>query len=355
VKPTLISTLAESLSRATSGGLFPITAYGVNEDTLSILTTNIKDLPYALEILKIATGRDYNLGYSFPRANLERAAKENPHVYRIHDFTIAGIAAETPQDVGKVVRMFGAPFYAQKAFGLVDIVGFSRMNHPDQLSHLYSLNNILNSSINRTYKFCQRLGVPKEFGWSSTGDGFYFWHDAIGGNADVAAFMLLVCMMTQSEAMRANGFSLRLRGVYVIDSAFMIYTPRPVMSLDIPATTGVGAATNGAARLSAAAKPSQILLGDFTRAGQPGETMDPRTLLAQCNELFREEKSGAATLALNPDRKLRVTDKHGVHWYCFNVSGEVPNIGAGRVTRQNVGLNTEDAQDIESLRFLSEP
>ena len=347
--------IAEALGHATAGGLYPIVAYGVSDGGITVLTTNISELSYALRILRTATGREYNLGYYFHRPVLERAARENPHVFRLQDFGVDGIRNAEAGDIGRIVRMFGAPFFSQKAFGLVDIVGFSRLNHADQLSHLYSLNNILSSSMRRCYKFCRRIGLNNTYGASTTGDGYYFWHDANGGNADVATFMLLICMMTQSEYIRQEALPLRLRGVYVIDSAFMIYTQRDVFTIDAPATTAVGAATNGAARLSTAAKPSQILLGDFKRPGQGGETMDPRSLLAQVNELFREESAGAATLVCDPDEKLRVEDKHGDLWYCWNISREVPNVGADGPTRQAIGLKTDSAHDIHTIRLRSEP
>lgn len=351
----LIDAVSGVLDRATVSGLYPIVAYGMADSGITVLTTNIQDLPYALRILRVVTGCEYNLGYHVPRQNLEKASRENPHVFRIHNFDIAGINQIEPASIGKIVRMFGSPFFPQKAFGLVDMVGFSHLDHAAQLSFLYALNNMLSSSMKRCYKFCQRLGLQNKFGSSSTGDGFYLWHDTSGGHADVATFMLLACIMVQSESMRQDGFALRLRGIYVIDSAFMIYTHRESFSIDAQATTAVGAATNGAARLSTAARPSQILVGDFQRPGQGKERMDPNSLLAQVNELFREEQAGAATLTCNPDQHLRVEDKHGDLWYCWNVCGDIPNAGTNRPDRQRVGLPPDSAHDIHSIQLKSEP
>lgn len=140
--------------------------------------------------------------------------------------------------------------------------------------------------------------------------------------------MLLVSMISQCEAMFSSGFEMRVKASYVIGGAFMLYDPTRRLDrlLHEPASNAVGPATNGAARLLTACKPGQLLVGDFTRSGQGGETLTPTGLVAQTNELFREENSGAGKLQIGPSEKLRVEDKHGEAWYCWNVYGDVPAI-----------------------------
>jgi len=163
--------------------------------------------------------------------------------------------------------------------------------------------------------------------------------------------MVLLCVMVQAEAMRREGFPMRLRASYVIDSAFMLYDEAAPVTPNAVASNAVGAATNGAARLITAAKPSQFLVGDFKRPGQPGETLDPRALIAQANELFREEGSGAATLSFQPDSLMTVVDKHDDPWYCWNLIGEVPNLVREERSRERIGLVPETAPNIQDVRF----
>jgi class 3 adenylate cyclase len=351
VNEQILEALSRFLRESSRDGLFPIIAYAIDNNRIALLTTNIPDLPLAMKVLTEATNQNYNLGYSLAIHLAQRAAEHNPHVFRLHEVVIEGLGGEERVDVGRVVSIFGAPFFEQKAFALVDICGFSRLSHPEQLSQLYSLTNVLGSSVRRVARFCARLGIRPSFGNTSTGDGFYLWHDYVGGNADTAVFMAMLCIMAQTEAMRRKGFAMRLRASYIIDSAFMIYgSDTPVSPLAV-ASNAVGAATNGAAGLISAARPSQILLGDFIRPGQPGEMMDPRVLLAQANELFREEGYGAATLSYRPDAQLRVTDKHGTPWYCWNLTGEVPNVIGTERTRERLGLEPDTAQNIAEVSF----
>jgi len=148
---------------------------------------------------------------------------------------------------------------------------------------------------------------------------------------------------------------MRLHAAYVINSAFMIYDPEIAVSPLAVASNAVGEATNAAARLVAGARPSQILIGDFTRAGQPGETLSPKALIAQANELFREEGAGAASLSFSPDKLLRVTDKHKDPWYCYNLTGEVPNTVGDEKTRQPIGLKPDPTNEVTEIAFKEEP
>jgi hypothetical protein len=191
--------------------------------------------------------------------------------------------------------------------------------------------------------------VRNVFGRASTGDGFYIWSDSLGGHADVATFMLLVSMLPQCESMFCSGFQMRVKASFIIGGAFMLYDPTRRLDRQLyePASNAVGPATNGAARLLTACKPGQLLLGDFTRSGQGGETLTPAVLVAQANELFREENTGAGRLVIGPNEKLRVEDKHGEAWYCWNIYGEVPAIP----DRVRIGLQPDDSTDVTSLRF----
>jgi hypothetical protein len=99
------------------------------------------------------------------------------------------------------------------------------------------------------------------------------------------------------------------------------------------------------------AKPGQLLVGDFYRPGQPGEILNPEGVIKQANELFRAEGYGAATLSFEPKSRVRAVDKHGVSWYCWNVTGEVPNIVGEEKLRVKVGLEPDTAPELSDIRF----
>jgi len=181
MQESVLKALEEFLVQASGNALFPIVGYGLDGDNILLLTTNIPDLPYAMRILKETTGKDYNLGYSFCRNVIAQLAERNPNVMRFHERAIQGLHLEKLVELGRVVSIFGAPFFKLKAFALVDICGFSQLGHAEQLSQLYGLTNALGSSIRRAHKFCRRLGLSFGFGRTSTGDGFYLWHDWVGG------------------------------------------------------------------------------------------------------------------------------------------------------------------------------
>ena len=391
-RPSVFDQLRSFLLYATRGGLFPLVAYSVSETThnhehdsaetrevddgdnddstdddltalnnqpdtaaaehdVRILTTAIPNLALGVRILESATQFGYNLGRRFSPQRLAQLKDQNPHVFFSHERRITGIDPTRIASVGRMISRFGAPFLRTKGFALIDICGFSRLTHSDQLAYLYSLTNMLDSSIRRTRRFCTELKIKNSFGRNSTGDGYYFWHDGIGGRSDVVTLMALVCLLSQGEFMKREGFSMQLKGTFVIDSAFLFYDATAKELPGAAATNAIGAATNGAARLMTATQPGQLLVGDFLRSGQGKEQLNPKAVIAQVNELFRAEGSGAATLALVPDAKLRVADKHGDIWYCYNVCGNVPCDVGGNLHDVPIGLESDDSKSIAAHNF----
>ena len=382
--------LRNFLVDATDGGLFPLVAYSIGDDEgegdghpappepevddqdgarlppdpaspsagtevhIRVLTTSITVLTYALGVLERSTAQGYNLGKRMWPNKLQRLVQDHPRVFHLSEATISGFQAmpdtQLASTIGSIIQRFGAPFVKEKGFALVDICGFSRLGHAEQLSQLYSLTNMLDSAVRRSWKFCQQLRIRNRFGRTSTGDGFYFWHDGLGGNADTATFITLTCLMAQCEVMRRSGFPMQLRASFFIGSAFLFFDANARASAS-PATNAIGAATNGAARLISASLPGQILVNDFLRKGQGDERLSADGLLSQCNQLFREEGSGAAKLAIAPNGPLRVTDKHGDIWYCHNVCGTVPNNIGDKVHQITLGLYPEEAPSMDSVRF----
>lgn len=361
--------LETALRGQTREGLFALVGYGLEAGRIHLLTANIPDLPVAIRILRDTSGREYNLGQYLPLDDVRRASQENPHFLHYKSYEIPGLdfSESSLRAVGSLVVAFGAPFYSHKAVGVVDICGFSTVPPFSQLAYLYSLENLFRSNAKRCRCFTSELHLSSDFGHASTGDGFYFWHEMHGGGADVATLLLLLCMMSQVERFREEDhFPMQLKAAMVIDSVFMLYdsdrvrfaqdqtNPQEWTVHRGEATNVVGVATNIAARLIAAARPSQILIAQFKRSGQGQETMTPHSLIAQAAQLFRHEGNPAEIL-FDPNHRLCVTDKHKMRWHCWNVVGRIPNRMKGAVKLQRVGLKTDDAYPIETSAFNSEP
>ncbi|UCD21409.1 MAG: hypothetical protein JSW22_04965 [Chloroflexota bacterium] len=347
------------LEEKTKNGLFPIAAYGVDRtgtgSQLTLLTTNIKDLPLALDALKDATQQEYNLGRYISRDDLLPASRQHPHLLMKHAMNLPSLNTSDISSLGAMIQAFGAPFFKHKAFALVDLCGFTKLRNPEQLSQLYGLANAVRSAARRCGRFCVALGLPGHFRWASTGDGYYVWHDGIGGNADVAVFMWLLCVMTHTEWMRKAGFSMRLKAAFVIDSVYLLYDTYQARFEHPEASNAVGSSTNAAARLVEAAAPSQILMANFERPGQGREVMRPDGLISQASQLFREERVGPATIVFDPGEMLRVTDKHRTRWYCWNVVADVPNVVDEVQEQQHIGLPSDPTKNILEVDFKDEP
>ena len=229
MKKAVLAAIVGALSEQTSEGMFPLVGYGLEAGRLHLLTTTIPDLPLAIKILRDATGKDYNMGYHLHPDMLKRIAEANRHyvVAGLHDIPGLDLCEDTWQTLSRTVVAFGAPLYPQKGVGLVDICGFSRLERAEQLAALYSIENAFHSNVKRfAASLSDRIGVSAQFGHSSTGDGYYIWHDMIGGGADTATLTLLLCIMSQAEAYRlTRHFEMQLRAAFVVDSAFMVYDP----------------------------------------------------------------------------------------------------------------------------------
>lgn len=371
--------IERELRTATSDGLFPLVSYAIEFDSTAnvtrvvLLTTNIKDLPLGHSIFREVAGEDYNLGRHFPIALLLGLEYENTHIFRTHQFELAGQI--DPRIIGREAQFEGPALYQSKGFALVDITGFSILQSSDQLAYLISLENALESSIRRCRPLFNSLNVEPTFRRASTGDGYYFWHSDIGGNADVATFLVLVCTMGFVESRRLlGGFGMRLKGAFTVGSAFTFSFRTEEASVQ---QNAIGPATNELARLISAAKPSQVLIKDFKKADESGNvTLTPSVLAAETVSLLHQEGLGSSALTFDPPSvnnlpPLRIIDKHGMIHHCWNLVGEIQKTLATDEERnlsdqqraqyqqsggwpQRIGLRTDPAQEIADVRFKTD-
>ena len=321
------------------------------------MTSNIPELSHALDIFKQVIGSDYNLGRFVQLSDLRNLVSQNPHLFRLHNVTIHEIVG--PTDVRDVASLFGPSFWPLKAFALVDISGFSKLQPNDQLAHLLSLDNAVRSAVKRCRGICSSLGIDLSFSRSSTGDGYYIWHEQPGIPADIGVFSLLVAIMTQSEVMRTRKtFPMRLKGAFAIGEVFTFFDRLSVEPGQYASQNAVGPVTNDLARLIALAKPSQILMKHFDRPGSRGNLI-PTGLIADVAGRFTAEGRGDCQLALEPDSPsppLRIKDKHGNFHHCWNVNGTVFNqfLPTESPVAQRIGLKPDPARDLEGYNFDGE-
>ena len=344
-RDVLIRTLRENCKE----GLYPLVAFGSRDGVVVCLLSTIENLPYAIAILEKVQRRKFTL-LPTPVDRINRIAEQNPHVFERRQLSVDWQAGDQQIErwVVQLIASFGSPFLERKAFGLVDICGFSRLDYADQLTYLGALSNIFRQAVGRSRIFSEHLGVHNYFRRASTGDGFYIWNDRLGGNADVATFMLLLCIVVRARDIDLKGF--KIKASFVIGSTFILYEFPSDSSAPPFAVNAVGEATNGAARLVTAARPWQILIGDFNVEGTGAERMTPQKLVQQANELFRLERFPSASLVVNPTSMLKVVDKHGESWNCWNVEGKIPQDQDSSI---GVGLKPDVATAISDYSFVS--
>ena len=349
------SELEKSFEEISTGGIYPVIGYGpLNYDSgqthFVVLTTNIPELSYALKAFSRVAKAEYNLGRYTSLDSLDTLAKENPHTFRIHELRLQGHVQ--PTDVRDTAMLFGPSNWPSKAFALVDICGFSVLPPEEQVAYLLSLDNAVKSAVRRCRHHCSNLGISASFARSSTGDGYYLWHNEPGHRADSVVLALLVAIMVGSEAMRASGvFSMRLKGAFASGRVFVFPDRFPVeLGTSGILQNAVGPVTNDLACLIEKARPSQILVKDF-----PSDR-DPKRLLEEVKRLFNSEDQGRCELRFepsNPSPPFRVIDKHGKAHRCWNLTGIVFNRFAGEVASvpQRIGLKPDATTDVTKASF----
>lgn len=365
-------TVSELIGTATSDGMFPLVAYGLDPrgrpGKLLLVTSSIPDMVLAQDMLRRFIGEDYNLGRFIPWSQLDAFARAHRTIVRPHDLEPTGFdATQHSRLIGTIARDQSASRWRQKGFGLVDISGFSLCSTEQQLAHRTSLALAMNQAASRVHKLYEKQLLPgyASFASTSTGDGFYFWHRAPGGAGDVAVFMLLLYVMTQAEAMReTRRTAMRLRGGFAVGDAYTF----PSRELETFGSHGpsmhdaIGPVLNSLSRLIGAAQPGQVLVGDFARPGraEKEEVLTPTRLIDQAmRQLLPAELSpqDAVTpmdidVRFSPAERLRTKDKHGVVHYCWNVVGTTPNRFKGEPVRTHqIGLPPDTALDISTLAF----
>jgi hypothetical protein len=250
------------------------------------------------------------------------------------------------------------------------MVGFSLLSTPEQLALRMSLGQAINTSLRRLHNLVEEgLVSERPFTRISTGDGFYMWSFDPSTEGHVASFLLLLFLMSHTEALYAQGVSgLRLRAAYGIGEAYTFpYNGPSPPSRDrlregfMP--DAIGPILNKLSRFLTVASPGQILVAPFDQPGRenrPQERLNVVTMLTRMKaEILPAELSATDSvktqdivLDCSPAMPLRVTDKHGIVHHCFNVLGRLPYRDRdGRTGLRPVGLLPDEAAEIAQSRF----
>jgi hypothetical protein len=179
-----------------------------------------------------------------------------------------GNLAELPADhrvlrqIESSIRRHSIIETPQRAAALFDIVGFSLLSPVQQVAQLNSLECSISAACRRVKAF----GISLEIARSNTGDGFYLWNHDQGLDADLALYyvtILTLCENALELEQNTRGLTPVVRSCIHCGGHFSYYQ----MGLSAPTDHDyiVGELTITLARMSEAALPGQILLGDFLR------------------------------------------------------------------------------------------
>ena len=246
--------------------------------------------------------------------------------------------------VEELIRRYGLSFVETRAVLLFDIASFSLFTPFEQASQLNSLSYSLNSAYNKL----QARGIEINFARTTTGDGYYVWNRDLGPFScqDLFLFMLLVVAdnATARAASRGNTVPV-IRTAFHIGSHYELYQAEGVNPTVFSYI--VGDVTIELARMVDLAQPHQVLIGDFEctlpsreRGGAPLPIkVDSAAYVRSCDRelerLIGTPLSGKPirTMACyltgtqsggdSEPRRFRITDKHGLTRYAYNLQVDI--------------------------------
>lgn len=374
---TLFEELSSFVANATSYGLFPVAAWGLDfarPDQIALATSAITDLPLALELIEKMHNEAPSPGRFIPIGKLSYIAKHNATLVFRED-RIEGLDANNSRHRRLITRLMNycsAARWLNRAFVLVDMVEFSQMTTPEQLSCRMSLGLTIDQCIRTVGHLAKREVVEiKGFNRVSTGDGFYIWSYDGSSEGHVSLFLLMLLVMAQTEIMHArNRNPLRLKAAFAIGEAYTFPYEGPGALPDNIQDTqfmpdAIGPVLNLLRRLLEVAVPSQVLVAPFEepgRSARAGETLNINTMLTRIrSEILPQElkptdsiKAQDIVLDSTPKHSFRVTDKHNEVHYCYNISGRIPAYEKDGFSIQNIGLHPDDAPEIKAVRFRTQ-
>jgi hypothetical protein len=360
--------LSEFIAKATRYGLYPIVAYGLDfnsPDEIYIATSPIPDLPISLDLVdrtaQIKLRRSHLPGSYIPINLLSTIVEKNRIMSPHGPKQIRGLDTRNVEHrkvIARLIAFCTASRWANRAFVLVDIVGFSQATTAEQLALRMSLGQSINQVCYRMQSLSQlNLLLEPNFNRLSTGDGFYFFNWSNKPESQVTSFVFMLLLMAQTEALFLRT-KLRLRAAFAIGEAYTFPYRGPGLfpGMGVEATfipDAIGPVLNDLQRVLTAACPGQILVRHFDQPGRAermNERLDIETMLTRIrSEILPREldvtdpiKSQDIILERIPTSPLRVIDKNKQVHHCYNVWGRIPMKSDEGTCLQAIGLICDD-------------
>lgn len=276
------------------------------------------------------------------------------------------------QQVEQVIKRYGISYVDSRAVMLMDITGFSLCTPFEQASQLNSLSYSMNSAYNKLLAH----GIEINFARTTTGDGYYVWNRDLGPAADRDLFCFMLLVVADNAVARAasrGNTTPIIRSAFHVGSHYELYQAEginPTLFSYI-----VGDVTIELARMVDVIQPHQLMMGDFNcqvpqGRGGIGVMASTVEFIEACGaeggalagiQLSRKTLSSIKcflTEGVSPSgephaRRFKVTDKHGLSRYGYNLQLEIDF--QGDVLK--LGLNNSqlpgEASDDTSARFVS--
>ncbi len=233
--------------------------------------------------------------------------------------------ASLRQAIDEMIKRYSITYVKSRAVLMLDIVNFSLFTPFEQTSQLNSLSYSLNSAHNKL----RQNNIEVSFSRTTTGDGYYVWHQDAGPRGDLELFQFMLLVLADNAiAQRAARSSRsvgqiapRIRTGFHIGSHFEFYQVEglnPGMNRFI-----VGDVTIELARMLESAGTGQVMIGDFqTRV--PTSEREGAYLITVDTEHFVDR----ATRQLQQLEGVKLSGKQVKAMHCF-LSG-VNGVSGGR-------------------------
>ena len=248
--------------------------------------------------------------------------------------------------VDTLFKRYSLNYVRRRAVLLIDIVNFSLASPFEQSSQLNSLSYSLNSALNKLHQQNSEISFCR----STTGDGYYVWHEQVGPKADLELFELMALVVVdnaleQHASMNNKAASVvpKIRTGFHIGSHFEFYQVEglnPSMNSFI-----VGDVTIELARMLELASPGQIVFGDF-KTQVPTSSREGAYLVEADSQLFVEK--GFKQISSRKGLTLAGQKIKTIH--CF-LTGETGASGGQTVRRFKIIDKHGHSRSVYNLRF----
>ncbi len=244
--------------------------------------------------------------------------------------------------VEQLIKRYGISFVDSRGVLLFDITGFSLCTPFEQASQLNSLSYSMNSAYNKLLA----QGIEINFARTTTGDGYYVWNRDLGATTDRDLFCFMLLVVADNAVARAasKGNTVpTIRTAFHIGSHYELYQAEGVNPTIFSYI--VGDVTIELARMVDLIQPHQLLVGDFSCEISEDDSQSARPatspqFVEACNReggtLAGIQLSGKTITSLRcfltpglsssdeaKPRRFKVTDKHGLSRYAYNLQLEV--------------------------------